>query len=109
MQKQSKKQSFGRDEACNNMLLAIAGVVLGSGVFWCLFLLGIKTGWLLFIFQELDIRLSDRIILGSFEVGPLLAITAIGGLLGFVVGLQVAARLTKHGAKTAEELKAEQK
>jgi len=91
------------------LLLAIAGVVLGSGVFWCLFLLGIKTGWLLFIFQELDIRLSDRIILGSFEVGPLLAITAIGGLLGFVVGLQVAARLTKHGGKTGEELKAADK
>ncbi|MDB4805135.1 hypothetical protein OAH16_00870 [bacterium] len=37
------------------------------------------------------------------------AFTAIGGLLGLVVGLQVAARLTKHGAKTAKELKAEVK
>ena len=91
------------------VLLGMVGVVLGSGVFWCLFLLGIETGWLLFIFQELDIRPSDRITLGSFKVGPLLAFTAIGGLLGLVVGLQVAARLTKHGAKTAKELKAEQK
>jgi len=33
------------------VLLAMAGVVLCSGVFWCLFLLGIETGWLLFIFQ----------------------------------------------------------
>ena len=87
------------------VLLGMVGVVLGSGVFWCLFLLGIETGWLLFIFQELDIRLSDRITLGSFEVGPLLAITAIGGLLGLVVGLNVAARLTKHGGKTKKELK----
>ena len=84
----------------------MVGVVLGSGVFWCLFLLGVETGWLLFIFQELDIRLSDRITLGSFEVGPLLAITAIGGLLGLVVGLQVAVRLTKHGGKTKKELEA---
>tara|TARA_B100001250_G_scaffold277383_1_gene239847 strand:- start:450 stop:641 length:192 start_codon:yes stop_codon:yes gene_type:complete len=60
-----------------------------------------------FILQELDIRLSDRITLGSFKVGPLLAITAIGGLLGFVVGLNVAARLTKHSGKTAKELKSE--
>ena len=37
------------------------------------------------------------------------AFTAIGGLLGLVVGLQVAARLTKQGAKTAKELKAEVK
>ena len=81
------------------VLFAMVGVVLGSGVFWCLFLLGIETGWLLFIFQELDIRLSDRITLGSFEVGPLLAITAIGGLLGLVVGLQVAARLFKPKPK----------
>ena len=91
------------------VLLGMFGVVLGSGVFWCLFLLGIETGWLLFIFQELDIRLSDRITLGSFKVGPLLAITAIGGLLGLVVGLNVAARLTKHGGKTGEELKTEPK
>ena len=84
----------------------MVGVVLGSGVFWCLFLLGVETGWLLFIFQELDIRLSDRITLDSFEVGPLLAITAIGGLLGLVVGLQVAARLTKHGGKIKKELEA---
>ena len=81
------------------VLLAMVGVVFGSGVFWCLFLLGIETGWLLFIFQELDIRPSDRIILASFEVGPLLAITAIGGLLGLVVGLQVAARLFKPKPK----------
>ena len=77
----------------------MVGVVFGSGVFWCLFLLGVETGWLLFIFQELGIRLSDRITLGSFEVGPLLAITAIGGLLGLVVGLQVAARLFKPKPK----------
>ena len=81
------------------IISAIVGVVLGSGLFWFLFLLGIETGWLLFIFQELDIRLSDRITLGSFEVGPLLAITAIGGLLGLVVGLQVAARLFKPKPK----------
>jgi len=34
-----------------------------------------------------------------------LAFTAIGGLLGLVVGLNVAARLTKHGGKTGAELK----
>ena len=51
------------------VLLAMAGVALGSGVFYCLFLLGIETGWLLFIFQELDIRPRDRITLGSFKVG----------------------------------------
>ena len=77
------------------VLLAMVGVVFGSGVFWCLFLLGIETGWLLFIFQELDIRPSDRTTLGPFEVGPWFLVTTIGGLLGLVVGLQVAARLFK--------------
>ena len=91
------------------VLLGMVGVVLGSGVFWCLFLLGIETGWLLFIFQELDIRPRDRITLGSFKVGPWGAITTIGGLLGLVVGLNVAARLSKHGGKSGEELKAEGK
>ena len=78
------------------VLLALAGVALGGGIFWCLFLLGIETGILLFIFRELDIRPNDMISLGSFKVGPWGAITTIGGLLGLVVGLQVAARLTKN-------------
>lgn len=77
------------------VLLALAGVALGGGIFWCLFLLGIETGVLLFIFRELDIRPNDMISLGYFKVGPWGAITTIGGLLGLAVGLKVAARLTK--------------
>ena len=87
------------------VLLAMVGVVLGSGVFWCLFLLGIEVG----LWQMLDIRSRDRITLGPFEFGPLFSVTTIGGLLGLVVGLNVGTRLFKHGGKPGEELKAEQK
>ena len=73
------------------VLLAMVGVVLGSGVFWCLFLLGIEVG----LWQMLDIRSRDRITLGPFEAGAWLLVTIIGGLLGLVVGLQVGARLSK--------------
>jgi len=64
---------------------------VGSGVFWCLFLLGIEAG----LWQMLDIRPSDRYTLGPFEAGAWLLVTIIGGLLGLVVGLQVGARLSK--------------
>jgi len=97
----------GNPTLFSSCAMTLAGVVLGSGVFWCLFLLGIETGWLLFIFQELDIS-SERQNNPWLFQGRSGAFTAIGGLLGLVVGLQVAARLTKHGAKTAKELKADQ-
>ena len=87
------------------IISAIVGVVLGSGLFWCLFLLGIEVG----LWQMLDIRSRDRITLGPFEFGPLFSVTTIGGLLGLVVGLNVGTRLFKHGGKPGEELKAEQK
>ena len=87
------------------VLIAMVGIVVGSGVFWCLFLLGIEVG----LWQMLDIRSRDRITLGPFEFGPLFSVTTIGGLLGLVVGLNVGTRLFKHGGKTGEEVKAEQK
>ena len=87
------------------VLIAMVGIVVGSGVFWCLFLLGIEVG----LWQMLDIRSRDRITLGPFEFGPWFSVTTIGGLLGLVVGLNVGTRLTKHGGKTKKELKAEGK
>jgi F0F1-type ATP synthase assembly protein I len=48
-------------------------------------------------------------VLGPNASGPWFLVITIGGLIGLVVGLLVCARLSKHGGKTGEELKADGK
>jgi capsular polysaccharide biosynthesis protein len=83
------------------IILAIVGAALGIVVFWGLFLLPP-------IWRSLEINPRDAYYdFGPFEVGLWFMFTTIGGLLGLIVGLRVGSRLSKHGGKTGEELKAE--
>ena len=74
------------------IISAIVGVVLGSGVFWCLFLLGIEAR----LWREIGISPRDTYNLGFYEAGYWSGFTTLGGLLGLLVGLQVYARLSKN-------------
>ena len=73
------------------IISAIVGVVLGSGLFWCLFLLGIEVR----LWREIGISPRDTYNLGFYEAGYWSGFTTLGGLLGLLVGLQVYARLSK--------------
>ena len=61
----------------------MVGVVLGSGVFWCLFLLGIEVR----LWREFGISPRDTYNLGFYEAGYWSGFTTLGGLLGLLVGL----------------------
>ena len=74
------------------IISAIVGVVLGSGVFWCLFLLGIEVR----LWREIGISPRDTYNLGFYEAGYWSGFTTLGGLIGLLVGLQVYARLSKN-------------
>jgi len=74
------------------IISAIVGVVLGSGLFWCLFLLGIEVR----LWREIGISPRDTYNLGFYEAGYWSGFTTLGGLLGLLVGLQVYARLSKN-------------
>ena len=73
------------------IISAIVGVVLGSGLFWCLFLLGIEVR----LWREFGISPRDTYNLGFYEAGYWSGFTTLGGLIGLLVGLQVYARLSK--------------
>ena len=74
------------------IISAIVGVVLGSGLFWCLFLLGIEVR----LWREIGISPRDTYNLGFYEAGYWSGFTTLGGLIGLLVGLKVYARLSKN-------------
>ncbi len=90
------------------IILAIVGAALGIVVFLIgYFMIGLTLD---------SFRLSGILpgkgppmVLGPYANIPYFLLSTIGGLIGFIVGLRVCSRLSKHGGKTTEELKAEGK
>ena len=76
----------------------MVGVVLGSGVFWTVFLFcKVTFKWHSEPWSSLKIDPRDTYYdLGLFEIGPWFMFTTLGGLLGLLVGLKVYARLSKN-------------
>ena len=83
------------------IIMAIVGVVLGSGLFWGVFFYyKVTSNPYVWPWSSLKINPRDTYYdLGLFEIGPWFMFTTFGGLIGLLVGLQVYARLFKNKPK----------
>ena len=90
------------------IISAIAGAVLGIVV--------LLIGYFMIGLTLDSFRLSGILpgkgppmVLGPYANIPWFLLSTIGGIIGFIVGLKIYSRLSKHDGKMSEELTAEGK